>query len=165
MTSTHLCLLLFAQDTWNQSERQIIKSLIHKMLNSRQASFLIGTTNLKNERCAVCSQIFDSMKEIQGVNDGRLFISHNILDTFYIWDSDHRNEVIDFINQILTERSIKKVYILQIGSFKATLAHLKKFNLNANLTRQKFHKKDFIELLSKDKFENNVIYEIGKDSY
>ncbi len=135
------------------------------MLNSRQASFLIGTTNLKNESCVVCSQIFDSMIEIQGVNDGRLFKSHNILDTFYIWDPDHRNEVIDFINQILTEKSIKKIYILQVGSFKATLAHLKNFNLNASLTRQKYHKKEFIRLLTRDKFENNVIYEIGKDSY
>jgi len=164
-TSTHLCILLFAQNTWNQYERRSIKAIIHKMLKLGQGSFLIGTTNIKNEKCVICSQIYDSMKEIQGLNDGQLFISHNILDTFSIWDSDHRNEVIDFTDQILTEKSIKKFYILQVGSFKATSAFLKNFHLESHLGRQIFKKKEFISFLSGNKFENNVLYEIVKDCY
>ena len=135
------------------------------MLNARQASFLIGTTDQKNEKCIVCSQIYDLLNKIKGINDGRLFISHNILDTFYIWDPDHRNEVIDFTDQILALNSIKKLYILQVGSFKANLAYLKTFCLDDHLTYRKLLRTEFLGILNENGFENNILYEIVKDSY
>ncbi len=164
-TSAHLILFLFAQNTWTKYEKDAIKTIIHKMLHSQQASFLIGTTDRKNENCVICSQIFVLFTKIQGKNDGRLFISHNILDTFYIWDPDHRDEVLEFTNQILQSNFIKKFYILQVDSFKASLTQTTDFKLSSYLKRKKHPQREFVKILQENSFESNVIYEIVKDSY
>ncbi len=164
-TSTHLSLLLFAQNTWSLNNKNNITARIHNMLNTHTASFLIGTTDHKNEQCIICSQLYDLLKKIQGKSDGRLFISHNILDTFYIWDPHQRNEVIEFTHQIFQEKCIKKFYILQIDSFSEHITQTKDFSLVDLISHDKIPKNRFVEILDQGIFKANILYEIVRDSY
>ncbi len=147
----HYGILIFAQGVWAEREKQGIidkKNTRHRDLPN------VYRTNFPTS-CNLCTQIHEIFVEIKGNNDGLMYVGHTNLELAEI-------ELITTL--FMTEQKVKKIYFFQGGPVKRTEVG-KKQNLRERLIPKKCNVSDFIEILNDKKFEEEILYEVTKDSY
>lgn len=170
-TYEHLCILIFAQGTWKESDRLSVLEPLRKERRMHPADpypFILKLIHREREPnyldCSLDPFIYQIMKQIQGNTDGILFLGHH-----YLIFPDDIPGMKKFTDLVLSNKKVKKFYLLYLDSFaeiKRTI--LSKFDLVAlknMLSFEKHTRSAFLGLLDNKKFKERVIYEVTKEEY
>jgi len=162
----HYGVLIFAQGTWSDQERnEVREKLFHDAKSQSDELYLVQGTYPSSD-CNICNQIHDIFEDLLGKNPGMMFYTHDIwlelsgmkLLTKLIFDSD----------------KVKKFYIFQGGSIERSAIHQRKFGriklleeiiLKERLTLRKVTKSEFLKILDENEFEEEILYEVIRDKY
>jgi hypothetical protein len=164
----HFCVLIFAQGTWKETDRDSVRSLIREKVKSvKEASYNIFDKLTYREQmpiyadCHLCQPIYKMFEEFKGNNDGILYQGHH-----YLIPEDDFDDLKCLANLIISHNKVKKFYILYIDGF----GEIKRTILN-NMNLEQFKEKlifkkcainDFLLLIDNNNFENRTVYEITK---
>ncbi len=167
-TYEHLCILIFAQGTWKESDRLSVLEPLRKerrMFPDDPYPFILKLIHRKKEPtysdCSLDPLIYQILKKIQGNTDGILFLGHH-----YLIFPDDILGMKKFTDLVLNHNKVKKFYLLYLDSLKRT--NLTKFDLvtlKNMLSFEKHTRSAFIGLLDNNKFKERVIYEVTKEQY
>jgi hypothetical protein len=156
----HYGVLLFAQGTWNDKDRK----KVHEMLSSHpksQSDELYLFQGAYPSNCKICNQIYELFSEILGKNDGMMFYTHDI------WLEISGMKLLTEL--VFKSEEVKKFYIFQGGPIERSAMSKGKFIrmklieeiiLKERLKPQKVTKKEFLEILDTDRFEEEILYEV-----
>ena len=113
--------------------------------------------NEENKACELCHAIYPLFEEKLGSNDRFIRFSHKNLRLL---------DIKEFINKLLSQMQIKKIYILTLESDSFTA----KTKLNIpkileQITSNKVKKFEFSDLITNEKLKFSIFYEIVKDRY
>ena len=168
----HFCLLIFAQGSWKPQYRE-------KLMETAQDTFIsVLEPRSKEEEsrldwdetekiplfdpkelgksqkeCPLCSAIYEIFQEKQSINDGLILFSHTVPDV-----SGFKT----FTTPLFDDPRIKKLYYFELGPETFVIGNEKYLPLLEKTEELRLSKVDFFELLRKDKFQVNVLYEIFK---
>ena len=116
----HFCVLIFAQGTWNDKDRElIIKHLQEKHNEQRDDPYHLYLKLTRRDKmpqysdCQLCRPIYEMLEEIKGHNDALLFQGHH-----YLILEDDVEDLKDFAKFVVSKDKVKKLYILYLDSFK-----------------------------------------------
>jgi len=164
----HFCVLIFAQGTWKETDRESVRNLIKdKVKTMREVPYNIYYKLTYRDQmpiysdCHLCQPIYKTFEEFKGNNDGILYQGHH-----YLIPEDDFDDMKCLANLIISHNKVKKFYLLYLDSFreiKRTV--LDKMNLDEFKEKLKFKKcniNDFILLIDNNKFKNRTVYEISK---
>jgi len=164
----HFCVLIFAQGTWKETDRESVRNLIKdKVKTMREVPYNIYYKLTYRDQmpiysdCHLCQPIYKTFEEFKGNNDGILYQGHH-----YLIPEDDFDDMKCLANLIISHNKVKKFYLLYLDSFreiKRTI--LEKMNLVEFKKKLKFKKcniNDFILLIDNNKFKNRTVYEISK---
>jgi len=164
----HFCVLIFAQGTWKETDRESVRNLItDKVKTMREVPYNIYYKLTYRDQmpiysdCHLCQPIYKTFEEFKGNNDGILYQGHH-----YLIPEDDFDDMKCLANLIISHNKVKKFYLLYLDSFreiKRTV--LDKMNLDEFKEKLKFKKcniNDFILLIDNNKFKNRTVYEISK---
>jgi len=164
----HFCVLIFAQGTWKETDRDSVRNLIKdKVKTMREMPYNIYYKLTYRDQmpiysdCHLCQPIYKTFEEFKGNNDGILYQGHH-----YLIPEDDFDDMKCLANLIISHNKVKKFYLLYLDSFreiKRTI--LEKMNLEEFKEKLKFKKcniNDFILLIDNNKFKNRTVYEISK---
>ena len=170
----HFCLLIFAQGTWVNRDRESVHGSILKRRKELEIKDDLYHLYLKLTRqdkkdiyqgsCHLCKLLYEMFEEIKGNNDGILFQGHH-----YLILEDDINEMKDLANLIIGHEKVKKFYLLYLDGlrdFKTT--EIKRLNLDElkdELMQIQYKISDFFKMLERNEFKNRTIYEITKNRY
>ena len=167
-TYEHFCVLIFAQGTWNEKDRDAIrKSLIDRHnMKSDKPHHLYNKLIRRDEKpsycdCNICGPIYGMFKEIQGKNDGILYQSHH-----YIILEDDMDDMKGFANLILSNNKVKKLYILYLDGFgeidRTTIKTWQLKDIKEHIKGNKLKLTEFDLIIDEKQFVNRTLYEIYK---
>ena len=164
----HFCVLIFAQGTWKETDRESVRNLIKdKVKTMREVPYNIYYKLTYRDQmpiysdCHLCQPIYKTFEEFKGNNDGILYQGHH-----YLIPEDDFDDMKCLANLIISHNKVKKFYLLYLDSFreiKRTV--LDKMNLDEFKEKLKFKKcniNDFFLLIDNNKFKNRTVYEISK---
>ena len=164
----HFCVLIFAQGTWNESDRQsIIKPLQEKHNEQRDDPYHLYLKLTRRDKmpqysdCQLCRPIYEMLEEFKGKNDALLYQGHH-----YLILEDDKEDLKDFTKFVLSKDKVKKLYILYLDSFKeikrTIISTMSIQDLKEKLTQKRVNTPEFIEILNENSFNSRTIYEITK---
>jgi len=164
----HFCVLIFAQGTWKETDRDSVRNLIKEKVKAmREAPYNIFYKLTYRDQmpiysdCHLCQHIYKLFEEFKGINDGILYQGHH-----YLIPEDDFDDLKSLAELIISHRKVKKFYILYLDSFreiKRTILDdmsLEKFKEKLNFIKCNIN--DFILLVDNNKFKNRTVYEISK---
>ena len=115
----HFCVLIFAQGTWNEKDREEVISPLRKKRDEKSDNpypFFLKLTHRKEPPefpdCEVCHLIYELLKEFWSPNDGILYQGHH-----YLVFEDDVEDFKDMANIILSSEKVKKFFVLYIKGF------------------------------------------------
>ncbi|MFX0114305.1 MAG: hypothetical protein ACFFB3_07145 [Candidatus Hodarchaeota archaeon] len=167
----HFCLLVFAQDRWKEKNQAEVMQLIREAyirgnphadcdlcMNCpvcRGLWDLFEPNNLGEyvSICTVCNLLNETFLGRLGSNDGVVLFAHTKLS------APHLRE---FAKSLLDSSRIKKIFVLQVDSFKVGSKTLETLQ---QLKQEKMKLFAFQDLLKEEKNEFNVIYEVSRGQY
>ena len=164
----HFCVLIFAQGTWKETDKDSVRNLIKEKLKSlKEAPYNIFYKLTYRDKmpiyadCHICQPIYKMFEEFKGNNDGILYLGHH-----YLIPEDDFEDMKSLTNLILSHSKVKKFYLLYLDSFKeikrTILNEMNLEEFKENLKFKKCNIKDFILIIDNDKFKNRTVYEISK---
>jgi hypothetical protein len=164
----HFCVLIFAQGTWKETDKDSVRNLIKEKLKSlKEAPYNIFYKLTYRDKmpiyadCHICQPIYKMFEEFKGNNDGILYLGHH-----YLIPEDDFEDMKSLTNLILSHNKVKKFYLLYLDGFKEIKRTiLNEMNLEEFKEKLKFKKcnsNDFILIIDNDKFKNRTVYEISK---
>ena len=164
----HFCVLIFAQGSWNEKDRQsIIKHLQEKHNEQRDDPYHLYLKLTRRDKmprysdCQLCRPVYEMLEEIKGQNDALLFQGHH-----YLILEDDKEDLKDFANFVLSKDKVKKLYILYLDSFKeikrTIISTMSLQDLKEKLAQKRVNISEFVEILNEDSFKSRTIYEITK---
>ncbi len=166
----HFCLLIFGQGVWKDTfTKKISKdskySFFHLSGYSTDSlsctcvfcNALVKLYDPSNpgeyvEICDLCKALHDKFKEIQGVNEGIILFSHQLM---------RLDQLQGFAQNLVSDEHIKKIFVLEIKwkkNPKPAPAIIE------TLSHEKLNKSEFLGL-KENQFNYHIIYEISKDKY
>ena len=164
----HFCVLIFAQGTWKEADRDDVRNLIRDRLrNKNDAHYNIFNKLTYRDQmpiyadCHICQPIYKMFEEFKGKNDGILYQGHH-----YLIPEEDFNDMKSLINLIISHDKVKKIYLLYLDSFreiKRTILNdmnLEEFKGKLNFAKCNIN--DFILIIENNKFKNRTVYEISK---
>ena len=167
-TYEHFCVLIFAQGTWKEADRDGVRNLIRdKVKNIKEIAYNVFYKLTFRDRmpiyadCHLCQPIYKMFEEFKGNNDGIMYQGHH-----YLIPEDDFEDMKNLANLIISHGKVKKFYLLYLDSFreiKRTI--LNEMNLKEFKEKLKFKKctiNNFISIIDTYKFKNRTIYEISK---
>jgi hypothetical protein len=167
----HFCVLIFAQGTWKETDKDSVRNLIKEKLKSlKEAPYNIFYKLTYRDKmpiyadCHICQPIYKMFEEFKGNNDGILYLGHH-----YLIPEDDFEDMKSLTNLILSHNKVKKFYLLYLDGFKEIKRTiLNEMNLEEFKEKLKFKKcnsNDFILMLDNNKFKNRTVYEISKKNF
>ena len=164
----HFCVLIFAQGTWKETDRDSVRNLIREKVKSvKEASYNIFDKLTYREQmpiyadCHLCQPIYKMFEEFKGNNDGILYQGHH-----YLIPEDDFDDLKSLAELIISHRKVKKFYLLYLDGFREIKrTTLDKMNFEEFKEKLKFKKctiNDFILIIDNNKFKNRIVYEISK---
>jgi hypothetical protein len=164
----HFCVLIFAQGTWNEKDREsILKPLQEKHNEQNSDPYHLYLKLTRRDKipqysdCQICRPIYEMLQEIKGQNDALLFQGHH-----YLILEDDEEDLKDLAKSILSKDKVKKLYILYLDSFKeikrTVINTMNLQDLKDKLTQIQVSIPEFINILRKKNFSSRTIYEITK---
>ena len=97
----HFCVLIFAQGTWNDKDREsILKPLQEKHNEQRDDPYHLYLKLTRRDSkpqysdCQICRPIYEMLEELKGQNDAILFQGHH-----YLILEDDAEDLKDFVAQ------------------------------------------------------------------
>ena len=167
-TYEHLCILIFAQGTWKESDKISILNPLRKerkLYPDDPYPFFLKLTHQEEEPsygdCSLDPLIYQILKQIQGKSDGILFLGHH-----YLVFPDDIFGLKKFTDLVLSHKKVKKFYLLyldSLGEIKRTIISKFDFSTLKNmLSFEKCTQPAFLELLDNNEFQERVIYEVSK---
>ncbi|MHA1985360.1 MAG: hypothetical protein ACW98D_01860 [Promethearchaeota archaeon] len=164
----HFCVMIFAQGTWNERDREsIVRPLQEKHNEQRDDPYHLYLKLTPREKmpvysdCQLCRPIYEMLEELKGQNDALLFQGHH-----YLILEDEREDLKDFVKFILSKDKVKKLYILYFDSFKeikrTIISTMSLQNLKELVSQKRVKIDEFIEILNESSFNSRTIYEITK---
>jgi len=164
----HFCVLIFAQGTWNDKDREsIIKPLQEKHNERRDNPYHLYLKLTRRDSmphysdCQLCHPIYEMLEELKGPNDAILFQGHH-----YLIIEDDEEDLKDLVEFVLSKDKVKKLYVLYLDSFKEIKTTIiNKMNLKdlkEKLTEKRVSASEFTNILHKNNFTSRTIYEITK---
>ena len=164
----HFCVLIFAQGTWGEKDREVIlKPLQEKHNEQRDDPYHLYLKLTRRDSmpqysdCQLCRPIYEMLEEMKGQNDALLFQGHH-----YLIVEDDVEDLKDLVNLVLSKDKVKKLYLLYLDSFKeikATVINRMSLpDLKEKLTQKRVSTAEFINILHEKNFSSRIIYEITK---
>ena len=164
----HFCVLIFAQGTWNDKDREsIIKPLQEKHNEKRDDPYHLYLKLTRRDTmpqysdCQLCRPIYELLEEIKGQNDTILFQGHH-----YLIIEDDAEDLKDLAEFVLSKDKVKKLYLLYLDSFKeiktTVINTMTLQDLKEKLTWKQVSTTEFIKILHENNFSSRTIYEITK---
>ena len=164
----HFCVLIFAQGTWKETDKDSVRNLIIAKLKSmKEVPYNIFNKLTYRDQmptyadCHICQPIYKMFEEFKGNNDGILYQGHH-----YLIPDDDYEDMKGLAKLIISHSKVKKFYLLYLDGFseiKRTI--LSQMNLEEFKEKLKFKKcniNDFILIIDNNKFKNRTVYEISK---
>ena len=171
ITHDHFCLLILGQGIWKETfikkiSKDTKSSFFHlagyskdslfctcpicnslvKLFDPQHPGDYVGT-------CELCKPLFEIFKTIQGINEGIIMFSHQL-----IYDINQKQIL---AQNLLSNENIKKIFILEFEHVKIS----KPISLIIEeLSHKRLTQSEFLKLKQKE-FEYRRIYEIFKDKY
>ena len=170
-TYEHFCVLIFAQGTWNDKDREDIRKPIqnrHNKVSDNPYHFFLKLT-YRDEMplyadCQICRPIYEMFEELKGNNDGILYHGHH-----YLILEEDIDDMKELTNLILSNDRVKKIYMLYVDSFReiktTVINSMNLQDLKEKLTLKKCVRSEFIKILDDHEFKSRTIYEISKGRY
>jgi len=165
----HFCVLIFAQGTWKEADKESVRNLIiEKLKTTKEVGYNVFNKLTYRDRmpiyadCHLGQPIYKMCEEGKGNNKGVLYQGHH-----YLIPEDDFEDMKCLATMIISHSKVKKFYLLYLDSFreiKRTI--LNEMNLEEFKEKLKFKKcriNDFISIIDNTKFENRTVYEISKD--
>jgi len=160
----HFCVLIFAQGTWKETDKDSVRNLIKEKLKSmKNASYNIFYKLTYRDKmpiyadCHICQPIYKMF-------DGILYQGHH-----YLIPEDDFEDMKSLANLIVSHSKVKKFYLLYLDGFKEIKRTiLSEMNLEEFKEKLKFKKSsinDFISMIDNNKFKNRTVYEISKSHF
>jgi hypothetical protein len=164
----HFCVLIFAQGTWKEVDKESIRNLIkEKSKTMKDIEYNIFDKLVFREQipiysdCHFCQPIYKLFEEIKGNNDGILYQGHH-----YLIPEDDFNDLKSLANLILSHSKVKKFYLLYLdglGEIKRTaLDTMTLEGLKEIVHFEKCNIDDFLFIVDNNKFKNRTIYEVSR---
>ncbi len=164
----HFCVLIFAQGTWNEKDRESILTHLQEKHNEQRDDpyhlYLKLTRRDKMPQysdCQICRPIYEMFEEIKGQNDALLFQGHH-----YLILEDDVEDLKDLVKFLLSKDKVKKLYLLYLDGFKeikkTVIRMMSLQDLKEKLTRKRVSQTKFINSLNEMNFSNRTLYEITK---
>jgi len=164
----HFCVLIFAQGTWKETDRDSVRNLIKEKVHSMKETpyNIFDKLTYRDQMpiyadCHLCQPIYKMFEEFKGNNYGILYQGHH-----YLIPEDDLNDMKLLANLIISHSKVKKIYLLYLDGFreiKRTI--LDKMNMEEFKEKLEFKKckiDDFISIIDNNSFKNRTIYEISK---
>ena len=164
----HFCVLIFAQGTWNEKDREsILKPLQEKHNEQGDDPYHLYLKLTRRESmpqysdCQLCRPIYEMLEELKGQNDAILFQGHH-----YLIIEDDVEDLKDLAKFLLSKDKVKKVYLLYLDSFKeikrTVINTMSLQDLKEKLAQKRANISEFIKILNENSFSSRTIYEITK---
>ena len=164
----HFCVLIFAQGTWKETDRDslrnLIKEKVHSMKETRYNIFYKLTYRDKMPiyaDCLLCQPIYKMFEEFKGNNDGIIYQGHH-----YLIPEDDLNDMKCLANLIISHSKVKKFYLLYLDGFReikrTILDNMNMEEFKDKLEFKKCNIDDFISIIDNNRFKNRTVYEISK---
>ena len=164
----HFCVLIFAQGTWNDKDREsILKPLQKKHNEQRDNPYHLYLKLTRRDSmphysdCQLCRPIYEMLEEIKGQNDAILFQGHH-----YLIIEDDEEDLRDLAESLLSKDTVKKLYLLYLDSFKeiktSKIDTMSLQDLKEKLTQKRVSTSEFTNILHEKNFNSRTIYEITK---
>ncbi len=164
----HFCVLIFAQGTWNDKDREsIIKSLQEKHDEQRDNPYHLYLKLTRRESmpqysdCQLCRPLYEMLEELKGQNDAILYQGHH-----YLIIEDDEEDLKDLAKTLLSKAKVKKLYVLYLDSFKeiktTVINTMSLQDLKGKLTQKRVSTDELIKILDEHRFSSRIIYEITK---
>ncbi|MHA2181104.1 MAG: hypothetical protein ACXAAH_06755 [Promethearchaeota archaeon] len=164
----HFCVLIFAQGSWNDKDREsILKPLQEKHNEQRDDPYHLYLKLTRRKEmpqysdCQLCRPIYEMLEEIKGQNDAILFQGHH-----YLILEDDVEDLEDLVKFLLSKDKVKKLYLLYLDSFKeikrTVINTMNLQDLKEKLTQNRVSTTEFIKVLHEKNFSSRTIYEITK---
>ncbi|MHA1478833.1 MAG: hypothetical protein ACTSPU_11595 [Promethearchaeota archaeon] len=168
-TYEHFCVLIFAQGTWKEADKESVRNLIiEKAKSTKNIAYNVFYKLTYRDQmpiyadCHLCQPIYKMFEEFKGNNDGILYQGHH-----YLIPEDDFEDMKFLANLIISHNKVKKFYLLYLDSFKeikrTILNEINLEELKKNLKSKKCNITDFISIIDNNKFKNRTVYEISKD--
>ena len=164
----HFCVLIFAQGTWNDKDREsLLKPLQEKHNEQRDNSYHLFLKLTRRDSmpqysdCQLCRPIYELFEEIKGQNNVLLFQGHH-----YLILEDDMEDLKYLVKLVLSKDSVKKLYLLYLDSFKeikkTVISTMNLQDLKDKLAQKRVSTPEFIDILNENNFSSRTIYEITK---
>jgi hypothetical protein len=164
----HFCVLIFAQGTWNNKDREsILKPLQEKHNEQRDNPYHLFLKLTRRDSmpqysdCQICRPIYEMLEELKSHNDTILFQGHH-----YLIIEDDQEDLEELVKMVLSNDKVKKIYILYLDSFKeikrTAINTMSLQDLKEKLTQKRVNTSEFIKILHEKNFSSRTIYEITK---
>ncbi|MHA2049744.1 MAG: hypothetical protein ACW986_09030 [Promethearchaeota archaeon] len=164
----HFCVLIFAQGTWNEKDREIIlRSIREKHNEKRDDPYHLYLKLTRRDAmpqysdCQLCHPIYEMLEELKGHTDALLFQGHH-----YLIIEDDVEDLKDLVKNTLAFDKVKKLYLLYLDSFKeiktTVINTMSLQDLKENVSRKLVEIPEFFKILDENNFSSRTIYEITK---
>ena len=164
----HFCVLIFAQGTWNDKDREsIIKPLQDKHNEQRDNPYHLYLKLTRRDSmpqysdCQLCRPLYEMLEELKGQNDAILYQGHH-----YLIIEDDEEDLKDLAKMLLSKAKVKKLYVLYLDSFKeiktTVINTMSLQDLKGKLTQKRVSIDELIKILDEHRFSSRIIYEITK---
>ncbi|MHA2276868.1 MAG: hypothetical protein ACXAC2_13930 [Candidatus Kariarchaeaceae archaeon] len=167
-TYEHLCVVIFAQGTWNERDREYILKPIREKHNEKRDDPYHFYQKLTRRDvvplysdCQLCRPIYELFEEIKCQTDAFLFQGHH-----YLILEDDVEDLKDFVKETIDNDKVKKIYLLYLDSLKeikrTIINSMKLPDFKELITQKQVNISEFINILSEGNFNNRTVYEIIK---
>ncbi len=162
----HYGVLVFAQGKWREQDYLEISKKLHDESVKNNIDDLPLYESNPSDYCKICDQIYHLLTELLGDNDGLKYSAHQLMI--------ENNGMKILVETCFNLDKIKKIFIFQGGKIERKDYNITKFgspalknpiNLKERLKNMKISKTEFLNLLQEEKFEEDVLYEIIRDTY
>lgn len=164
----HFCVLIFAQGTWKEIDKESVRNLISDKLKTIKGTqyHLFNKLTYRGQMptysdCHLCQPVYKMFENIKGNNDGILYQGHH-----YLIPEDDFDDLKSLTNLILSHPKVKKLYLLYLDGFseiKSTILNAMTLEeLKELLNFEKCDIDDFLMIIDRAKFKNRTFYEISK---
>jgi len=164
----HVCLLIFAQDTWKENyKKRLLKEVKNKFISNMDIDdvdlwseiekiplFNPKTPEENHKPCELCYSLYDIFEKEKGNNDGIILFSHNILG----WKG-----MKNFLLFVLGGVNVKKIYYLELDQSSYLISTKKRISIIIkNIKPRQVIRSIFFDLFDKEKIEFSTLYEVVK---
>jgi hypothetical protein len=164
----HLCVLIYGQGQWSESDRQSIEQPIRKVITTNTPDpypFFLKLTKITEPfipgSCDICGPTYGILQELKGQADGIIYLGHH-----YIIPEDDLEDMATFVRMVFDNEKVKKMYMLYLDGFgevkKTELSQWDLETLKSHIETKTSNMSDFLKQIESGKFDNRVLYEIVK---